>query len=87
MPASRAVSTIFRWAASPSAPVSAKPSLKIVATCTPALAQSAITAGTVAAGVMMKACSMGPGADAISGKAGTPSTSSRPRLIGTTRPV
>ena len=73
--------------AAPSAPASAKPSLKIVATGTPRAPHSSIARSTESPGVMMKAWSIAPGASARLRQARSPSTSLRDALIGTMRPA
>src|SRR5262245_59593041 len=66
----------------PKLPVSLKPAEMITAPGTPAAAHSPITSGTVTAGVAMIARSTAAGTSAIFGKALTPRTLFRFRLIG-----
>ena len=73
--------------ARPAAPVSAKPSLKMVATGTFFSQHWAIASGTCCAGTMMKAWSTGSVMARRSGYAFSPNSSSRVRLIGRIRPA
>lgn len=66
-PPSRAMATMRSCLVRPSAPSSAKPALKRVATFTPFATQPAMASGTAADGTMMKAWSIGPGAWRMSG--------------------
>ena len=75
MPCWRARRTSSAWRRPPPASTSLKPAVRITTARTPAVAASAITDGTSAAGTAMTARSTRSGIAPIVGNAGTPPTS------------
>jgi len=85
IPAARAMPSTRSCKAAPSGPASASLPVMTMHAPTPAAAQSAICASSIAAGTARIATSTGPGAELTFGKAGRPRIAGRFGLIGSLR--